>query len=108
MAEQLTVAFVHGAFADSSSFAGVIERLQNTTGNGGTATEFALNPAKAREAFAYDLTEDQAAVVAAVQRPVSELAFSEQSGPPAWKSPPSWAVVATGDKAAGTDVVRAH
>jgi hypothetical protein len=26
---------------------------------------------------------------------------------PAWKSLPSWAVVATGDKAAGTDVIRA-
>jgi hypothetical protein len=25
---------------------------------------------------------------------------------PAWKSSPAWAVVATGDKAAGTDVVR--
>jgi hypothetical protein len=39
---------------------------------------------------------------------VSELAFSEASGPPAWKKLPSWAVVATGDRAAGTDVVRAH
>jgi hypothetical protein len=26
--------------------------------------------------------------------------------PPAWKHLPSWAVVATGDRAAGTDVVR--
>ena len=25
-------------------------------------------------------------------------------GPPAWKHLPSWAVVATGDKAAGTDI----
>ena len=39
---------------------------------------------------------------------MSELAFGEPSGPPAWKRLPSWAVVATGDKAAGTDVVRAH
>jgi hypothetical protein len=27
---------------------------------------------------------------------------------PAWKTLPSWAVVATKDRAAGTDVVRAH
>ena len=27
---------------------------------------------------------------------------------PAWKTLPSWAVVATNDRAAGTDVVRAH
>ena len=28
------------------------------------------------------------------------------SGPPAWRTLPSWAVVAIGDKAAGTDVIR--
>jgi hypothetical protein len=27
---------------------------------------------------------------------------------PAWKTLPSWAVVASNDRAAGTDVVRAH
>ena len=32
-------------------------------------------------------------------------AFDEKSGVPAWKKLPSWAVVATGDKAAGADVV---
>ncbi len=37
---------------------------------------------------------------------MAELAFTEPSGPPAWKSLPSWAVVATLDTAAGTDVVR--
>jgi hypothetical protein len=44
--------------------------------------------------------------MAATQRPAAESAFSDPSGPPAWKSVPSWAVVATGDKAAGTDVIR--
>ena len=49
---------------------------------------------------------EQAALIAATQRPVADAAFSERDGPPAWKHLPSWAVVATGDKAAGTDVVR--
>jgi pimeloyl-ACP methyl ester carboxylesterase len=44
--------------------------------------------------------------MAATQRPVAESAFSEPNGEPAWKKLPSWAVVATGDKAAGTDIVR--
>ena len=44
--------------------------------------------------------------MAATQRPVAELAFSEPNGDAAWKTLPSWAVVATGDKAAGTDLVR--
>jgi surfactin synthase thioesterase subunit len=46
--------------------------------------------------------------MAATQRPVAEAAFAETTGPPAWKRLPVWAVVGTGDKAAGTDVVRAH
>jgi pimeloyl-ACP methyl ester carboxylesterase len=73
--------------------------------DGGSATEFSIDPAKARDAFAGDLTDDQASLIAATQRPVAEAAFSEPNGPPAWKHLPSWAVVATGDKAAGTDVV---
>jgi pimeloyl-ACP methyl ester carboxylesterase len=76
------------------------------TADGGTATEFFIDPAKAREAFASDVSEEQALVIGAVQRPVAELGFSDPNGPPAWKTLPSWAVVATGDKAAGTDVVR--
>ena len=74
--------------------------------DGGQATEFYIDPPKAREAFAGDLSDEQAALIAATQRPISELAFSDVNGPPAWKHLPSWAVVATGDKAAGTDLVR--
>jgi pimeloyl-ACP methyl ester carboxylesterase len=74
--------------------------------NGGQAVEFSIDPAGFREAFAADLPAEQTAVMAATQRPVAELAFSEPNGPPAWKDRPSWAVVATGDKAAGADLVR--
>ena len=50
--------------------------------------EFAIDPAKFHDVFAADLPTQQAAVMAATQRPVAELAFSEPSGPPAWKSLP--------------------
>jgi pimeloyl-ACP methyl ester carboxylesterase len=73
---------------------------------GEQATEFAIDPAKFHDAFAADLPEEETAVMAATQRPVAELAFSEPTGTPAWKNLPSWAVVATGDQAAGTDVIR--
>ena len=77
------------------------------SGNGGEpAVELVIDPAKVHDAFAADLPEDDAAVVGATQRPIALLGFTEASGPPAWKDVPSWAVVATGDKAAGTDVVR--
>jgi pimeloyl-ACP methyl ester carboxylesterase len=81
--------------------------LKYPTGRGSdTAMEFAIDPVKFHDAFAADLPPEQTALMAATQRPASELGFSEQSGAPAWKKLPSWAVVATGDKAAGTDVIR--
>jgi pimeloyl-ACP methyl ester carboxylesterase len=81
--------------------------LQYPTGNDGdTAVEFAIDPDKFHEVFAADLPAEQAAVMAATQRPVAELAFSEPSGTPAWKSLPSWTVLASPDLAAGTDLVR--
>jgi pimeloyl-ACP methyl ester carboxylesterase len=81
--------------------------LQYPTGQGEeTAVEFAVDPEKFRDTFAADLPSEQAAVMAATQRPVAEVAFSEPNGEPAWKKVPSWAVVARGDKAAGADVVR--
>jgi pimeloyl-ACP methyl ester carboxylesterase len=82
-------------------------QLQYPTGQGGeTAVEFAIDPAKFHEAFAADLPAEQTAVMAATQRPGAELGFSEPTGVPAWKNLPSWAVVPTGDKTAGADVVR--
>jgi pimeloyl-ACP methyl ester carboxylesterase len=80
---------------------------QYPTGNGSeTATEFLIDPAKVKEAFAGDLSESQKAVIGATQRTISELSFTEATTSPAWKTLPSWAVIATGDKAAGTDVLR--
>ena len=71
-----------------------------------TEIELSIDPASFRDAFAGDLPEKDAAILCAAQRPVAAAAFGEKNGPPAWKNLPSWAVVATGDKAAGADVVR--
>ena len=68
--------------------------------------EFAIDPARFRDAFAADLPAAQTAVMAATQRPAAEFAFSEPSGPPAWRRLPSWSIVATDDKAAGADIIR--
>jgi pimeloyl-ACP methyl ester carboxylesterase len=83
-----------------------IQREYPTGAGGETAPEFLVDPARFQEVFAADLPAEQAAVLAATQRPVAAAAFSDVSGPPAWKTLPSWAVVATADKAAGTDIVR--
>src|SRR5689334_12300637 len=100
-----TLGAVEAGSRDSVLNSALVPRTYPTA-DGGSATEFSIDPAKARDAFAGDLTDQQAALIAATQRPVADAAFGEPNGPPAWKQLPSWAVVATGDKAAGTDVVR--
>ena len=73
-----------------------------------------------RTAFANDLSRRKAAVLWATQPPVTASSGSEPSGPPAWKSVPSWYVLGTRDlvippatqramaKRAGSTVVRAR
>ena len=73
-----------------------------------TAPELTVDRAKFPEVFAGDLPAAQANVLAAVQRPAAANVFSEPTANPAWKVLPSWAVVATGDKAAGADVILAN
>jgi pimeloyl-ACP methyl ester carboxylesterase len=103
--ESETLGAIEASSKDSVLNSALVPRQYPTAG-GESATEFYIDPAKAREAFAGDLSDQQAALIAATQRPVAEAAFGEPNGPPAWKHLPSWAVLATGDKAAGTDVVR--
>ena len=97
---------VESGSKDSVLMTALAPRQYPTGQDSEAAVEFAIDPTKFHDAFAADLPPAQTAVMAATQRPVAELAFSEPSGPPAWKSSPAWAVVATGDKAAGTDVIR--
>jgi pimeloyl-ACP methyl ester carboxylesterase len=94
-----------GASQDAILTTGLVEFHYPTT-DGELAVEFAVNPERFQEILAADLPAEDAAVMAAIQRPVAALAFSDPGGPPAWRSLPSWAVIATGDKAAGTDVTR--
>jgi pimeloyl-ACP methyl ester carboxylesterase len=104
--EDETLSGIEGNSTDSVLNTALVQ-LQYPAGPGTeTAAELAIDPAKFHDAFAADLPEQQAAVMAATQRPVAAAAFAEPNGTPGWKNLPSWAVVATGDKAAGSDVVR--
>jgi pimeloyl-ACP methyl ester carboxylesterase len=48
--------------------------------------------------FAADVPADDAALMAATQRPVTEFALTEAAGQPAWHTLPSWAIYGTADK----------
>ena len=50
------------------------------------------------KAFAADVDPTEARVMAAVQKPLSVNSFTAKAGPPAWKTLPSWYMVATDDQ----------
>jgi pimeloyl-ACP methyl ester carboxylesterase len=49
------------------------------------------------ECFANGVNPDEAAVLFAIQRPAAPAQFTEPSGPPAWKTIPSWSLIGTLD-----------
>ncbi|RCS22551.1 alpha/beta hydrolase [Phyllobacterium salinisoli] len=57
-----------------------------------------IDQAKFHQQFAHDVAPQQAALMAAGQRPITEAALTEKSGEPAWKALPSWFVYGDGDK----------
>jgi pimeloyl-ACP methyl ester carboxylesterase len=57
-----------------------------------------LQPVAFPGCFASGLPGWEAAQLAATQRPLASAAVTEPSGPPAWATIPSWAVIGTGDK----------
>jgi pimeloyl-ACP methyl ester carboxylesterase len=56
--------------------------------------------------FAADVDPTRSKVMFAVQQPLASSAFAEVMGVPAWKSLPSWYLVATEDQAIPPDVER--
>jgi pimeloyl-ACP methyl ester carboxylesterase len=57
-----------------------------------------INREQFHKAFVADATKDEAAIMAAVQRPLSLASFAEKEGAPAWKAIPSWYLVCTDDQ----------
>jgi pimeloyl-ACP methyl ester carboxylesterase len=101
-----TLLAIENGSTDSVLNSALVELQYPTGEDGATATEFAIDAGRFHEVFAADLPPEKAALMAATQRPASAFGFVEPSGPPAWKTLPCWAVVASGDLAAGSDVVR--
>ncbi|MGW0034437.1 alpha/beta fold hydrolase [Streptomyces sp. NPDC003314] len=66
--------------------------------DGGSGTELVIEQSKFHAQFASDVHPADAAVMAATQRPVAATALEEKAGQVAWKTIPSWALIATADK----------
>ena len=66
-----------------------------------------LRQATFRAVFAADVPPAQAGIMAATQRPGTLISLGTPSGPPAWRSIPSWYLVARNDKAIPPEAERA-
>jgi pimeloyl-ACP methyl ester carboxylesterase len=74
----------------------------------GTGTELYIDPQSFPAVFAGDLPAEEAAVLAASQRPAADVGFSEPLAvEPGWKTIPSWFVVAGADRTINPDSERA-
>ena len=65
-----------------------------------------VDPARFHEVFANDVSVVDAAVMAASQKPINSSAFGASVPEAAWKSIPSWYMVAQEDKAINPDLER--
>jgi pimeloyl-ACP methyl ester carboxylesterase len=74
--------------------------------DGSQALEGYITTGVFRDIFAADVPRQTAAAMAVSQRPAALSLLGEPSGPPAWKSIPSWYLVAGRDNAIGTQVER--
>ena len=61
-------------------------------------TDLYLQPGDFPGCFASGLPAGEAAMLSATQRPLAATAATDTSGPPAWKTIPSWAVIGTSDQ----------
>ena len=64
---------------------------------GGVGHEGYVKPALFRDIFAGDLPPAKAALLAATQRPADVQTLGQVSGEPAWRTIPSWALIARDD-----------
>jgi pimeloyl-ACP methyl ester carboxylesterase len=70
-----------------------------TLPGGGLGVDLYLNKSLYRQVFALDVPAATAKAMAAAQHPVTLAALTDRSGVPAWKTIPSWYMVARNDHA---------
>ena len=105
------------ALDEGESFAEIFERYGKTpildsvrpnqypVPGGDTAVELTLAPELYKTAFAADLPDELIEVLAVSQRPFAAI-FDDRAQAAAWKTLPSWAIVATADNAIPPDAER--
>ncbi|MDP9868169.1 MULTISPECIES: alpha/beta fold hydrolase [Streptosporangium] len=70
------------------------------------AVEFTIAPEAFPRVFAADVPGEVTGVLAVAQRPLAAAAFTETASTAAWRTKPSWAVIADADQAINPEVQR--
>ncbi|KOV74700.1 alpha/beta hydrolase [Streptomyces sp. AS58] len=65
--------------------------------DGSQGADLYIDQKKFPQQFAADVSRNTARLMAVTQRPVTDVALGEESGEPAWKTVPSWTMVASED-----------
>ncbi len=73
--------------------------VANPAAPGGQDADLYIKSADFADIFAGDVSPTEAALEATTQRPLSNLAYTEKSGDPAWSSIPSWDLITLDDHA---------
>ena len=73
---------------------------------GEPGTDVSIDPDAFPHIFAADVPIETTRFMALAQRPLSAAAFTEPSGPPAWRSKPTWGIVSGADTTINPDVER--
>ncbi|MGW4599070.1 alpha/beta fold hydrolase [Streptomyces sp. NPDC004457] len=68
-----------------------------TNADGSQGTDLYIQNAKFRHQFAADVPRNETDLMAVTQRPITNAALAEGAAEPAWKTIPSWVLVATQD-----------
>jgi pimeloyl-ACP methyl ester carboxylesterase len=96
--EEESIGDLQGRFP-STELVDNLQRWTYPTRDGGTATEVTIAEKAFPRVFAADIATDLARVLAAAQRPLCTGAFDEAAAVAAWRSKPSWALIAGADLA---------
>ncbi|MDW6059062.1 alpha/beta hydrolase [Streptomyces sp. FXJ1.4098] len=96
---------LQGRFPDSQ-LVGSLKQWTYPVEGGDLAEEVSITEEAFPAVFAADVSESVGKVLAASQRPLAVSAFTEAASAAAWKTKPSWAIVAGADQVINPEVER--
>ncbi|MEU0402457.1 alpha/beta hydrolase [Streptomyces sp. NPDC006197] len=97
---------LQGRFPDSGLADALVYTPFPGAGPAEPGTDVSVEAEKFPALFAADIAPELAAVLAVSQRPLAARAFAEAAPVAAWKTKPSWGLVATSDRTINPDVER--